>query len=265
MASLAQAFARTDRPAFLPFLVAGYPTPEATVELALALEEAGADVLELGVPYSDPLADGPVIQTASAAALARGMTVAGTFALLAQMRRAGLTLPVVLLAYANTVLQKGERAFVDRLRASGGDGLIVPDLPHEEAGELRAAAAAAEVALVPLVAPTSRGRIARIVAGATGFVYAVSSLGVTGERDELHPDLRAFLAEVRDASPAPVAVGFGIHRREQVRAVAPFVDGVIVGSALVRLVMEREDDLISPVRRGDVLAAVRRFVAELLN
>lgn len=265
MAPLAQAFARSDRPAFLPFLVAGYPTPEATVELALALQEAGADVLELGVPYSDPLADGPVIQTAAAAALARGMTVARVFALLEQMRRAGLTLPVVLLAYANTVLQKGEATFVERLRASGGDGLIVPDLPHEEAGTLRTAAAEAEVALVPLVAPTSRRRIARIVAAATGFVYAVSSLGVTGERDALHPDLCAFLADVRAASPVPVAVGFGLHRREQVRSLAPFADGVIVGSALVRLIMEREDDLASPVRRSDALAAVRRFVVDLLD
>jgi tryptophan synthase alpha chain len=230
---IATAFAgRAGRAALMPYLMGGHPDLEGSRASCAAAADAGADLIELGVPFSDPLADGPVIHAAGSAALAAGITpddVLGICASLAQR------LPVVLMVYANVVLHAGPEAYVRRAAAAGAAGLIVPDLAHEEAVELRAACDAAGVALVALVAPTtSDARLARIAAGARGFVYAVSLAGTTGEREQLAPDLPGLVERVRGASPLPVAVGFGISTPAQARAVAEVADGVIVGSRVVR-------------------------------
>jgi tryptophan synthase alpha chain len=231
--TLATAFsAHGKRAALMPYLMAGYPSIEESVSAGLAAADAGADLLELGVPFSDPLADGPVIHAAATEALAAGATPR---LVLGACERLAARVPVVLMVYANVVLTAGVDAFALRAAAAGASGLIVPDLPHDEAGELRAACDAEGLALVPLVAPTSTDeRIAEIGADARGFVYTVSLTGTTGERSELPPGLADTVARVRAATGVPVAVGFGISTADHARAVADVADGVIVGSRVVR-------------------------------
>lgn len=235
--------------ALMPYLMGGYPSVAASRECAEAAAAAGADLIELGVPFSDPLADGPVIHAAATEALSRGVTPDDV---LTVCEAAAQQLPVVLMVYANVVLSAGVEVYSRRAAAAGAAGLIVPDLPHDEAGELRAACDAAGLALVPLVAPiTPDRRVAEIVRDARGFVYTVSLAGTTGERAELPPDLGATVERVRAFSDVPVAVGFGISTPEQARAVGDLADGVIVGSRVVRAAGE-----------GGA-AAVGRLVAEL--
>lgn len=218
--------------ALMPYLMGGYPDVEASRAVGEACADAGADLIELGVPYSDPLADGPVIHTAATEALAAGATLDGVLGVCETL--AG-RLPVVLMVYANVVLARGSEAFAARAADAGAAGLIVPDLPHDEAGELRAACDARGLALVPLVAPTTTDeRLAAIGADARGFVYTVSLAGTTGERGELPTDLGQTVARVRGATELPVAVGFGISTGEHARRVAEVADGVIVGSRIVR-------------------------------
>jgi tryptophan synthase alpha chain len=230
---IAAAFAAHDkRAALMPYLMGGYPSLDASIECGLAAADAGADLIELGVPFSDPLADGPVIHAAGTAALAAGAT---PHAVLRACERLAERVPVVLMVYANPVLTAGAEAFALRAAAAGAAGLIVPDLPHDEAAEVRAACDAEGLALVPLVAPTTTPeRMAEIGADARGFVYAVSLLGTTGERPELAPELADTVAAVRAAAQLPVAVGFGISTSAQAAAVAELADGVIVGSRVVR-------------------------------
>ena len=205
--------------------------------LLRAIDEAGADVIELGLPFSDPIADGPVLQAAATRALAGGATVRGVLAAAAQLR---LRAPVVAMGYINPIESMGPRAFAQALRAAGLCGAIVPDLPLEEAQPLREALGQQQLELVPLVAPTTPPqRAAAIAASARGFLYYVSVTGVTGARAELPPDLAARLAELRALSPVPVAVGFGISRPEQAAALKGKADGVVVGSALVAAAHER--------------------------
>src|SRR5918992_360960 len=216
----------------MPYLMGGYPSLEESVSAGLAAADAGADLLELGIPFSDPLADGPVIHAAGTAALAAGAT---PHAVLGACERLAGRVPVVLMVYANIVMTAGASAFALKAAAAGASGLIVPDLPHDEADEVRAACDAEGLALVPLVAPTTTPeRIAEIGAGARGFVYTVSLTGTTGERAELPPGLADTVARVRAATEVPVAVGFGISTPDQARSVAGIADGVIVGSRLVR-------------------------------
>jgi tryptophan synthase alpha chain len=220
------------RAALMPYLMGGYPSIEDSVAAGLAAADAGADLIELGVPFSDPLADGPVIHAAGTDALAAGAT---PHAVLGACERIAERVPVVLMVYANIVLTAGVEAFALRAASSGASGLIVPDLPHDEAGELREACDAEGLALVPLVAPTTTPeRIAAIGADARGFVYTVSLTGTTGERDALPPGLERTVERVRAASSVPVAVGFGISTADHARAVAEIADGVIVGSRVVR-------------------------------
>jgi tryptophan synthase alpha chain len=208
----------------------GYPSVEGSVEAGLAAADAGADLLELGVPFSDPLADGPVIHAAGTEALKAGATPLWVLEVCASIAE---RIPVVLMAYANLAL--GHDGFLDKARAAGASGLIVPDLPHDEAAELRAECDTLGLALVPLAAPSSTDeRLAEIGRDARGFVYTVSLSGTTGERDELPPELARTVARVRAASSVPVAVGFGISTPAQARAVGELADGVIVGSRLVR-------------------------------
>jgi tryptophan synthase alpha chain len=231
--SISSAFSENGkRAALMPYLMGGFPSIEESVAAGLAAADAGADLLELGIPFSDPLADGPVIHAAGTAALAAGATPHGV---LGVCERLAVRVPVVLMVYANIVLTAGAAAFALRAGAAGASGLIVPDLPHDEAGELRAACDAEGLALVPLVAPTTTPeRIAAIGADARGFVYTVSLTGTTGERDEVSADLADTVARVRASTEVPVAVGFGISTPEQARSVAELADGVIVGSRVVR-------------------------------
>jgi tryptophan synthase alpha chain len=210
----------------------GFPDQGTAGAVAEAYVEAGADLIELGVPFSDPLADGPVIHAAATDALAAGATPHGV---LRVCERVAAEVPVVLMVYVNVVLTAGPEAFALRAASAGAAGLIVPDLPHDEAGEVRAACDAEGLALVPLVAPTTTPeRVAEIGADARGFVYTVSLTGITGERDALPPGLADTVERVRGATEAPVAVGFGISTGEQARAVGELADGVIVGSRIVR-------------------------------
>jgi tryptophan synthase alpha chain len=220
------------RAALMPYLMGGYPDLDASADSGLAAAAAGADLIELGIPFSDPLADGPVIHAAGTAALERGATPHGV---LRVCERVSAQVPVVLMVYVNVVLNAGPAAFALRAAAAGAAGLIVPDLPHDEAGEVRAACDAEGLALVPLVAPTTTPeRMAEIGASARGFVYTVSLTGITGERGELPPGLADTVARAKSASEAPVAVGFGISTAAQASAVADLADGVIVGSRIVR-------------------------------
>jgi tryptophan synthase alpha chain len=220
------------RAALMPYLMGGYPSVEVSRAAGEAAIEAGADLIELGVPFSDPLADGPVIHAAGTAALDAGVTptdVLGVCATLAER------VPVVLMVYSNIVLVDGAEAFARRAAEAGAAGLIVPDMPQDEAEGARAACDAAGLALVPLVAPSSTPeRVAEIGRRARGFVYAVSLAGTTGERDELPPELPQLVERVRAATSVPVAVGFGISTPDQAAAVGELADGVIVGSRVVR-------------------------------
>ena len=230
---IAQAFAdHGRRAALMPYLMGGYPDVDTSRAAVGAAAEAGADLIELGVPFSDPLADGPVIHAAATEALAAGVTPDDV---LGVCESVAARVPVLLMVYANIVLQAGLAAYAERAAGAGAAGLIVPDLPHDEAADLRSECDAHDIALVPLVAPNTAGeRLAAIGSDARGFVYAVSLTGTTGERADLPPELRGMVERIRAAATLPVAVGFGISTSEHAAAVADLADGVIVGSRVVR-------------------------------
>ncbi len=222
------------RTAFMPYFTLGFPTPPESLEIIEAIARSGADLIELGVPFSDPLADGPTIQRSTQQALAQGMSVAGCLELTRQLRARGVEQPILLMGYINPMLSYGIQRFVADASRVGADGFIVPDLPPEDAGELEAACQAHGRALVYLLAPNSTSqRIQLITARSTGFVYLVSVTGVTGARQTLPADLVDFIQRVRAATDKPLAVGFGISTPEQAAQVAELADGVIVGSALI--------------------------------
>jgi tryptophan synthase alpha chain len=239
---LAATFARLradGQRALVAFFTAGDPTLADTVRLVREAEQRGADVVELGIPFSDPLADGPVVQRAGARALAGGATVARILETVATIR-AHTRLPIVLMTYYNPVLAFGLKAFARTAADAGADGLIVVDLPPEEATPLRVETAATGLDIIHFVAPTSTPERMRLVARASqGFIYLVSLTGVTGAREDLPPDLAAQVRALRLVTTIPICVGFGISRPEQAAAVGRLADGVIVGSAIVRLVEER--------------------------
>lgn len=223
------------RAAFMPYYAMGYPSRAATLEAVQALGECGADLFEIGIPHSDPLADGPTIQTATYSALTLGTTVADCLAMTRELRAAGMAQPFCAMTYVNPVMAYGIGRFVRDAAAAGIDGLIVPDLPPEEAAELESACRAAGLATVYLLAPTSTDERIRLVAQhATGFIYLVSVTGITGARSDLPPDLADFVRRVRRVTTLPLAVGFGISTGEQAASVGKIADGVIVGSALVK-------------------------------
>lgn len=237
--ALEDVFRRAPGPLLMPYAVGGYPDLASCLEILRAYCESGVRLLELGIPFSDPLADGPVIQGASHVALSRGVRPADILALAAEISREGVA--VVLLSYLNTILAYGGERFFTACSGSGVLGVVVPDLPVEEAAELQAVARAHGVDVVLLAAPTSTDeRLARIGAAASGFVYCVSTTGVTGARDSLDPSLPALLQRLREHTQRPLAVGFGVSTPAQAGAVAAHADGVIVGSALVRAVAESE-------------------------
>jgi len=243
--------------AFIPYITCGDPTLAVTADLVRALAEAGADIIELGVPFSDPIADGPVIQRASARALTAGAGLSRIIDLVADLRGKGLKTPLVLFGYYNPVLRFGPERLAREAAAAGADGLLVADLIPEEAGELDAACRESKLDRVCLVAPnTPEERIERIAAATSGFLYAISLTGVTGVRDELPEGLAGFIARVKAKTDLPVAVGFGMSTPEMVAATARVADGVVVGSAIVR---HMEEHAGAP----DLLRRVSTFVREL--
>jgi tryptophan synthase alpha chain len=242
---IAAIFARTraeKRPAVVPFLTAGYPDLAATPALVEALVAGGADMVELGIPFSDPLADGVTIQRAGLTALEQGVTAGDCLEVVRELRSRGLEIPILLMGYYNPILAYGPEAFVADLAAAGGDGLIAVDLPPEESEELRGLCRAQGLDLIYLLAPTSGAeRIAKVAALASGFLYCVSVAGVTGARTDLPSGLSDFVREVRASTDLPLVVGFGISQREHIEAAAAMgLDGAVVGSAIIN-VIERSD------------------------
>lgn len=245
---------RQGRKALIIYVCAGDPSLDATYEAVCALARAGADIVELGVPFSDPLADGPVIQAASQRALSQGTTLEQILRLTYDLRKT-LDIPLVLMSYYNPLLRYGLDRFAQDLAKAGGDGVIVPDLPYEEAGPLRASLNKEGLALVPLVAPTTPDdRLREIACQASGFIYCVSLTGVTGPREELPPELPGYLARVRRVTSLPLAIGFGISTPEQARLLAPLGDGIVVGSAIVESLarggIEKATNLVQAMRKA---------------
>ncbi|MCC6189914.1 MAG: tryptophan synthase subunit alpha, partial [Anaerolineales bacterium] len=251
----------TRRPAFMPYFPLGYPTPEVSLDVIAALARGGASLIEVGLPFSDPLADGPVIQRATQIALQQGMTVARALAGVRALRARGVSVPLVLMGYYNPLLAYGLARLAADAAAAGADGFIVPDLPPEEAGEFEAALRAAPggLPLIRMLAPTTPPeRAERAARGARGFIYLVSVTGVTGARSDLPAGLPEFIGRVRAVSGGvPLCVGFGIATPEQGRAVGRVADGIIVGSACVKAVGEAAD----PARAAEAFA--RRFAEAL--
>jgi len=244
--------------ALIPYFTAGDPSLGVTRRLVIEAAKRGADIIELGIPFSDPLADGPVVQRATQRALAGGVTLPRVLELVREMR-GEVTAPLVFLSYYNPILAFGLKAFCRTAVEAGVDGVIVADLPPEEAGPLHVEAEAAGLELIHLVAPTSTPDRMRKIAKATGsFIYMVSLTGVTGTRAELPPDLAQHLRALRGITTKPICVGFGISGPEQAAAVARFADGVIVGSAIVKLVERYGGSPELLVQVGDFIAALKK-------
>lgn len=224
-----------NKKAFIGFLTAGDPTFDASFENIMAMIRAGADLVEIGIPFSDPIAEGPVIQGADVRALKAGMTTDRAFEL-AEKVRAKTDIPLVFMTYVNPVYKYGYDRFFARCAKIGVDGLICPDLPFEEKNEADGAAKSHGVSLISMIAPTSEQRIKSIAESAEGFLYIVSSMGVTGVRSEIKTDLASIMESVRRYAKIPAAIGFGVSTPEQAKKMSEIADGVIVGSAIVRLV-----------------------------
>lgn len=232
MSNIASAFDHGK--AFIAFLTCGDPDLETTAAAVRAAVRGGADLIELGIPFSDPTAEGPVIQEANLRALTAGTTTDKVFELVKELRK-DVAVPMVFMTYANVVFSYGAERFLDNCRRTGIDGLILPDLPYEEKDEFLPACWERDIALISLIAPTSEQRIAMIASEAEGFIYLVSSLGVTGTRSEITTDLSAITQAIRENAHVPFAIGFGISNPAQARAMADLSDGAIVGSAIVRI------------------------------
>lgn len=228
--------------AFITYLTAGLPNMEATAAIVKAQEEAGTDIIEIGVPFSDPIADGPVIQQASYEAIQAGANLKKSFELIAGLRADGVKLPIVFMLYYNTVLHYGLENFVKKCQKIGVDGLIIPDLPLEEQGPIKQYLTGDETILIQLVSPVSAGRIGEIVKSARGFIYCVSSMGVTGQSGSFHKEILGYLSDVKKQSPVPVMMGFGITESKDVAPMKDVIDGAIVGSHFINLMREHQFD-----------------------
>ena len=232
--------------AFIPFVTGGDPTLDITEQLLYAMEEAGADLIEIGIPFSDPIAEGLVIQGAHERALSAGCTTDKLFDMICRARKR-VTVPMVFLTYLNPIYTYGKERFMKRCRECGIDGIIVPDMPFEEKGELSGVCEEYGVDIISLIAPTSKERIRMIAGDAKGYIYCVSSLGVTGVRSEIRTDIAGMVRLVREITKIPCAVGFGISAPEQARKMAEVADGAIVGSAIVKLIAQYGQDCVPHV------------------
>lgn len=243
--------------AFMPYICAGDPTLEISRKLVLTLQKAGADLIEFGVPFSDPIADGPTIQKASERALAHRISLEQILGVVRSLRQE-TEIPIALMTYYNPIFRMGEAVFCANAREAGVDGIIIPDLPPEEAGQLFKLAPEHNLAIPLLVAPTSPPqRLSLISSASTGFVYVVSVTGVTGARHTLSDEIRPMVSQLRQYTAKPVCVGFGVSTRAQANAVAQIADGVIVGSAIVNVIDEHLGD------ESAILSSVGEFSAEL--
>lgn len=240
--------------ALIPYITCGDPNLETTIDLVLTMEKAGADIIELGIPYSDPLADGPVIQRASQRALNSGTNIDSIFEMIIKLRkRTGI--PIAFLLYYNSIYAYGIEKFLNKFNGLI-DGLIIPDLPLEERKELKYLIKDYPIDLIPLVAPTSENRIKEIIKEADGFIYCISSFGVTGKRKAFEIDLKKFIDEVRKYTDTPVAIGFGISNEKAIQRLKGLADGLIVGSAII-------EKIEAGIENGKMLENVFAFVSRL--
>ena len=245
--------------AFIPFITCGYPDLETTGALIKAAARNGADLIELGIPFSDPTAEGPVIQEANLRALQGGITTDKIFSFVRTIRKE-VKIPIVFMTYANVVFSYGAEKFISACQEMGVDGLILPDLPFEEKGEFLPVCRKYDVDLISMIAPTSEDRIAMIASEAEGFLYIVSSLGVTGTRSEIKTDLPAIMEAVRKHTSVPCAIGFGISTPEQAEKMASIADGVIVGSAIIKLIGKYGKD--SPEHVGAYIKSMKDAIRQ---
>lgn len=241
--------------AMIPFVTAGDPDLDTTIELVYAMEAAGADIIELGVPYSDPLADGPIIQASSQRALKNGATISKIMETVAKIRKK-TEVPLVYLVYYNSVFKYGIERFIKQCRKVGIDGVIIPDLPLEERKDVLLVSDKYEVRLIPLIAPTSKERIKSIVENASGFIYCVSVNGVTGVRNEIDTNIEEYMNTVSEYTTIPKALGFGISSAEMANKLKKYSDGIIIGSAVVKRVAEGKN-------KEESIRNVKEFVAEV--
>ena len=258
MSNIAKAFAKGK--AFIPFITCGDPDLETTARIVRAMAEAGADLIELGIPFSDPTAEGPVIQAANVRALSAGTTTDKIFDLVRDLRK-DVTVPMVFMTYANVVFSYGAEKFISTCAEIGMDGLILPDVPYEEKEEFDPLCKRYGLDLISMVAPTSEERIARVVSEASGFIYVVSSLGVTGVRSQITTDIGGMVRLIRENTSIPCAVGFGISTPEQAASMAALADGAIVGSAIVKIIAQYGRDAVPYVR--DYVAAMKQALVDL--
>lgn len=239
---------------FIGYLTAGDPSLDKLEPLLYALEEGGCDLIEIGVPFSDPLADGPTIQAAGQRSIERGTNIYKIFDVLEQCRK-NIHVPLAFLVYFNTLTVYGIEAFIQKCEAVGIDGLIIPDLPYEESGELTQYLDQEKIAFIPFATPTSKDRMSFTLEGGSGFVYTVSSMGVTGRASDFYLDLDDYIKQVRSYAKIPVAIGFGISTKEDVTRMSKLADAVIVGSAIVTKIHETQGDE----------EAVKSFIKELVS
>ena len=260
MSKITEAFAHGK--AFIPFFTCGDPDLETTFLAVTTAADHGADLIELGIPFSDPTAEGPVIQEANLRALKQGVTTDQVFDLVHRLRTEGkVTVPFVFMTYANVVFSYGIERFMQRCEEVGLDGIILPDVPFEEKEEFEPICLKHNVELLSMIAPTSEQRIAKIAKEARGFIYVVSSLGVTGTREQINTDLKSIMAVIRQYSQQPCAIGFGIATPAQARQMASISDGAIVGSAIIKLLARYGKD--APVYIGEYVQSMKDAIRDL--
>lgn len=256
---LDKVFDTPNKKAFIAFLTAGDPDADSTVKFILEMEKAGADLIEIGIPFSDPTAEGVVIQEANIRSLSNGMTTDGVFEIVKRVREQS-EIPLAFMTYVNPVFHYGYEKFFSKCEELGISAIIIPDVPYEEKAEVEAPAKAHGVKVISMIAPTSESRIRQIASEAEGFIYVVSSMGVTGVRSEIKTDLPAIVESIRAVTDVPCAIGFGISTPEQAKAMASISDGAIVGSAIVKIIAKYGKDAAPYI--GEYVKSMKDAVAE---